>query len=607
MKSHLKMIFINYRLRLSLRKFLILTLILTFSISTASFAANQTEFSEGPSIGLDETARKIASLFPKVQGEILSTEESTVKINLGIRDGISPQMRLTILREGKEFFHPVTKVVMGRFETILGLIEIKDVMEGTSTGIILEKKEEITKGDKVRITHGKIRIALIFSDGLDRDAAGAFSDALEGTDRFRVLEEETVKKAMEKEGLQKIGPESKGEIKILGRSLDTEGIVFLEIKPASKGLLIRADLVHSFDGKHFGTYESPILTSQKRDMDFPFPERKDYWKAFDFNYRARLLGMGDLDGDGREEIVISDGTRIRVYRVEGSDLLEVWADKYRRGDNHIAIDVADINKNGRAEVFITNHGESLDSFVIEYRDGEYRRVWNNVPLFFRVIHIPGKGETLIAQGLDGNIHEYSSKDGGYIKEKPLKLPLKVEIYGFAFVDWDGMLDYQILSIDDDDYLNLYNPDGVGIWRSKEHYGGSLLSYEKPHWIIEGKLEKKWVNGRIIIKDYGDGKQRAIVIRNIPITYIFRELRGYREAEVIGLRWNGMEIVEDWRIGKLNGFIADYGIGNLSNDGKENLCLIMNPTLMAGKSILLPGLKDVISGKSSLLIYNLSRR
>jgi hypothetical protein len=592
-----------------MKNFLKITLIAFLILGSYTFADNAEETPlQSPSAGLDEIAKGMASLFPKVEGKVLSVEENTIGIDIGTRNGILPQMRLTIFREGEEFFHPITKAVMGRFEINLGLLEIKEVMEETSVGLILEGREGIKTGDKVRITSGRIRMAVVLAEGVDKDKVGAFYEALETTGRFRVIEDEKVKASMGKEGFKTL--ESKDVIKRLGKTLDVEGMVFLEIRPTPKGPFLKADLLHTFDGKSLGTYEAFIPFFEKKDIELPLPVRKDYWKAFDFNYKARLLGVGDLDGDGRREIVISDGARLRIYRFEGSDLSEIWADKDNYTDNHIALDVADINRDGKAEVFVTNYGDSLRSFVIEYRDGGYKRIWDKVPLFFRVLTIPKKGETLIAQGLEGDIFEYSSKEGEYIKGNSLKLPLTgsgVDIYGFTFVDWERKGFYQILFIDEDDYLNLQGLDGEKIWKSKERYGGYALYYERPHWIVEGKMEKVMVKGRIIIKMAEDRTEMAILIRNIPITYLFREFRGYREAEVICLSWNGSEMIGEWRVGKIDGFIADYGVGDITNTGKENLFLLMNPTLMAGKSILMPGLWDVISGKSRLILYHLPKR
>lgn len=592
----------------------ILTLILNLSMLTYSFTTDNSEQTvqdaQRSLSGLDEIAKKIVALFPKVEGKILSVDKNIVMVNIGVKDGVSPDMRLTVFREGKEFLHPITKVVMGRFETYLGLLEIKEVMEETSLGLILEQKEEIKTGDKVRITSGRIGIAFIYTEKVDKDTVGSFSEVLEGTGRFRIIEDEKVKATIEKEGFKGIGLEAKEDIKWLARILDVEGIVFLDLKPTTKGPFLKVDLIHTFDGKLLGTYEALITKPEKKDIEFPLPERKDYWKAFDFNYKARLLGIGDLDGDGRKEIVISDGTRIRIYRFEDSNLSEIWTDKENKGDNHIAIDVADINRDGKAEVFVTNYGDSLRSFVIEYREGGYKRIWDDVPLFFRVIDIPGKGETLIAQELDDKIYEYSSGEGGYIKGKSIRLPPNVEIYGFAFIDWERKGAHDILVMDDDDYLNLYSPEGMKIWKSKDRYGGYALSFERSNLLSGERTEKVRVKGRIIVKDYKEsGRQKAIIIRNIPITYLFRDFRGYRNAEVILLGWNGSEMIEEWRIGKIDGFIADYGIGDITNTGKESLFLLINPTIriVGGKSIRMPGLGDVLSGKSYLLLYHLPNR
>lgn len=562
---------------------------------------------EQPTADINETVRRITSLFPKAEGKILSIEDNIVRINLGKKNGITTQIRLTVFREGKEFFHPVTKVVMGRYEIPLSLLEIKEVGEETSLGVILDKKESIKIEDKVRITSGRIRLAFLFREGTDRDAVSAFYESLEGSGRFNILDDEKVRAVIGKDILSSIQDkkiEAKDEIKKLGKALEVEGIIFLDARPNPKGSLLKANLIHTFDGKSLGTYEVLIPVSQKQEFEFPLPVRRDYWRSFDFDYKARLMGIGDLDGDGKKEIVISDGTRIRIYRIEDYNLSEIWSDKERTKDNHINIDIADINRNGKPEIYVTNHDDYLNSFVIEYRDGEYRRIWDKVPLFFRVMNIPGKGETLIAQDLDDNIHEYSSKEDRYVKGNPLKLPPGIEIYGFAFVDWGKNGYYQLLYIDEDDYLNLYTLDGIKLWRSKDRYGGYVLSFERTHWTVEKKIEKVKVKGRIIVRDYPEeNRQKAVIIKNIPLTYFFVEFKGYREAEVACLNWNGSDMVSEWRIGKIEGFIADYGVGDLTNTGKDNLFLLMNPTIVGGKFILKQGLFDTLSGKSRLLLYH----
>lgn len=601
-----------------MKKLFRMTFIIFLLLHSLSFAIEQTAENKKNNVpdeqqtlsNIDEIARKVANLFPKVEGKILSLNGNMVSINIGSKNGISQGIRLGIFREGKEFFHPVSKQLMGRFETPIGIIEVKEVNEDSASCLILEKKDEPKIGDKVRITSGKIVIALILSDKIEKNTAANIYDAFEDTGRFRIVEDEKIMTVLKKEGIKSLGLDKEEEIKRVGKDLNAEGIVFLDIKTTAKGPYLKAEFVHAFDGKHLGSYDAIITLSEKKEIELPLPERKDYWKSFDFDYKARLMGIGDLDGDGKNEIVISDGTKIRIYRFESSNLFEIWADKGNAADNHIAIDVADINGDGKAEIFVTNYGDNLRSFVIEFREGGYERIWNNVPLFFRIIGIPGGGRSLIAKDPNGNINEYTYSEGKYIKGKPLRLPPDIDIYGFAFVDWDKTGSAMVLAIDENDYLNLYNKDGEKIWRSKERYGGYSLFYERAGSLPFEKTERVMARGRIIIRDYGDeGRQKAIVFRNVPLTYLFREFRGYSTSDVMWLTWNGFDMAEEWRIGKIDGFVADYAIGDITNTGKEILCLLMNPTIriIGGKSVRMPGLGDVISGKSYLLLYNFPRR
>ncbi|NIQ01642.1 MAG: hypothetical protein GWM98_15735, partial [Nitrospinaceae bacterium] len=55
----------------------------------------------------------------------------------------------------------------------------------------------------------------------------------------------------------------------------------------------------------------------------------------------------------------------------------------------LAVDVGDINENGRDEIFVTNQvGQNLKSFALEIvpRQKTLRQTWKDVNLYFRIIH-----------------------------------------------------------------------------------------------------------------------------------------------------------------------------------------------------------------------------
>ncbi len=94
---------------------------------------------------------KIVQAFP-LEGYIVQRTGDKVTLDLGKRLGVRPGMKFVVYKEGKVIKHPKTGEVLD-VETIeIGEIEIKDVKEKTSTGVILQEApaNAVTYGAMVR-------------------------------------------------------------------------------------------------------------------------------------------------------------------------------------------------------------------------------------------------------------------------------------------------------------------------------------------------------------------------------------------------------------------------------------------------------------------------
>ena len=81
---------------------------------------------------------KIVLAFP-MEGYIVQRTDKKVTIDLGKQIGVRPGMKFLVFKEGKVIKHPKTGEVLD-VETIeLGIIEITDVRDKTSTGMILQE------------------------------------------------------------------------------------------------------------------------------------------------------------------------------------------------------------------------------------------------------------------------------------------------------------------------------------------------------------------------------------------------------------------------------------------------------------------------------------
>src|SRR5919109_1973064 len=159
---------------------------------------------------LERLASEIVNLFPKVEGDVVKVEGNQVFITLGAPDNIREGMELSVFRKGDEFKHPLTGVVLGRFEDDLGVIIINRVSETYSSGTVRPAKPHVNvrAGDRVRITKGKIQLALLplkgdLPDWVSREELSErFRLALEQTGRFQVTAADNVRVYLAEKGIQ---------------------------------------------------------------------------------------------------------------------------------------------------------------------------------------------------------------------------------------------------------------------------------------------------------------------------------------------------------------------------------------------------------------------
>ena len=102
-------------------------------------------------------------------------------------------------------------------------------------------------------------------------------------------------------------------------------------------------------------------------------------------------GIGDVDGDGQNEIVIADPGNVYVYRVTENKLTKL-AEYSAKTLEIKAIDVAKVRKQGPSRIYVTaqNRG-SIASFVLEFRNGTLVPIVTDFPYYLRVINYPTYG------------------------------------------------------------------------------------------------------------------------------------------------------------------------------------------------------------------------
>ncbi len=82
--------------------------------------------------GLDRIVSQIDSVFPPLEGVVVSVDKQILTLDLKQGQPIKQGDRLKLIRFGRDIIHPVSKEKIGRKETDLGEVEVIEVRQNFS-------------------------------------------------------------------------------------------------------------------------------------------------------------------------------------------------------------------------------------------------------------------------------------------------------------------------------------------------------------------------------------------------------------------------------------------------------------------------------------------
>ena len=452
------------------------------------------------SASLDRMVSQIESLFPPLEGYVIAVEGSGLTLDLKQGMPVEPGDRLKLIRYGRELFHPVTKKKVGRKETDLGEVEVLEVRKDFSRARALDPTVLPKEGDGVRSPFQKLSFLVappqiktkkkVNEDRLRYNLESRLSKH----PRFEVPsfdlglwmidEKLNIKSALQPRNLEKLHDKAKADFILIPSIRSVKGKMALNYKLVSAvdgSLKKQADIM----SENLPTPDAP--KERSRGTQTSFKDKKEVLKFVgkqDFSYEIVDMDVGDLNGDGKNEIVLIDRYRIMVFENKKGYLTRIAQVKTSKVTNHfLTVDIADINSNGRDEIFITNKvGSKLKSFALEAKPKKkgFRYVWKDENLHFRIIRPMGKKPILISQSpgfqdpFRGPIKEVLFKKGKYQQGKKLNTP---DIYGNHFIlygltqqDLNGDGDAETVILDNSYHLRVYSSKGRLVVKSSDYFG-----------------------------------------------------------------------------------------------------------------------------------------
>lgn len=317
--------------------------------------------------------------------------------------------------------------------------------------------------------------------------------------------------------------------------------------------------------------------------EFESPSTPSYVQRFKFEITG--LDVGDVDGDGNNEIVFIDKNTVYVYKWQKGTFFQFKTVKGSWAPNYIYVSVADLDGNGRAEIYLSSlSAVNVSSLVLEWDGAKFKTIASWLKWLMRVVDVPGKGKTLVGQermpdgGYSGDVYVLKREGNGFSAVEPLKLPRVGNVFNFVLADLDGKGNIYTTLLDPYEYLRVYDPKGEEVWKSGEYFGGSLtymVKNERPGTgdttIVEAAGTRIFIPSPIFLIDLDkDGRQEVVITQNQSKTERLSNMRWFSSGKIHFMTWDSVSLISRWTSQKLSGAAVGYEVDDVDNDGSLEL-------------------------------------
>jgi len=313
------------------------------------------------------------------------------------------------------------------------------------------------------------------------------------------------------------------------------------------------------------------------------------WKSEYFQNEIDSLSLGNVDGKDGDDVIFSSKNMVFIYQYADQKLIPLQKIETSSQTGIIHVDAADINQNGKDEIFVTAinlMNNTLDSFILEWDGKAFQKKLENGEWYFNVLCMPEEKKLLLGQKqgmkhpFSPGVYELTWENSTIVSSRKYPLPEAVNIYEFAYGNFLSGGKQELVTLDNRDRLILLRPDGEKLWSSSEKYGGKETYLEYPTQYDDAgddSADRYYLQQRLYIKPCPGNKGNCLIVvkNNDRAGRLFSRFRSFESGHLECLAWNGISMEETWRTPDVSGYISESVIGDLDNDGvNELICSIV---------------------------------
>lgn len=333
------------------------------------------------------------------------------------------------------------------------------------------------------------------------------------------------------------------------------------------------------------------------------------WKSPSIKGEIFGLATGDLDGDHITELVLAQTDSVSVWDMDPQKktITQKAAFPLPRHDHVAGVDLADINGNGRPEIFVSliqDDHKSIDSLVLEWDGTSFQTIRTGLKWVFRRHILPDESTPVIlaqknvslSKLLGSPIQRLTFVSGNYDFETTIHTPLKnPNLYSFTYSKSTQDTIYAMYSFNN--RLNIYDSGMNLIWESDETYGGSTVAMSVADPSDKDKTNSLYLEPRLMFHDLdGDEANELISIKNHEITqHLFSGMKNFNKGQIVILKRSDFGFVPLVETEPVTGHITDFA---LTDHDSETMPELIYSVVNRGKNLF--------SKKTSTVVFQTFR-
>ncbi len=322
-------------------------------------------------------------------------------------------------------------------------------------------------------------------------------------------------------------------------------------------------------------YKSDPLSTASADQQLRLPFRHDLpqssgpWRSPAIGTELWALAIGDLLGDGKNEVVLLEDGGVSISRFENGGLKPLTQFS-RAPARFVAAEIADVDGDGIDELILcTVTPQGIGSTVIKYRHREFKILQTLPHTIVRAIREPGDGKRKIIVGqrtdvkdiFSGEMIRFSARNGQLVPDGTVMLPQGTLLLSYVAGELGPNKEFVRIILNQDQRLMVFDRDNRPLYQATDRIYGLDRGTLGP---LNAGGRSVFYPGKLMIADTSDGAENELLLIK----------QSGDTCAIHALVWDGSGLLEKWKTIGSRGIISDFTIHDFKNQGVRSLALIL---------------------------------